>query len=313
MKLKKEYIILIAAIIIAAVCAFFGLKAIYGKKQMSKRSYAQTSFSVATKVLEEQTLHDYVITNGEIESQRQVEIYPDQAGKLVECYVSLGTQVKRGQVIAKVDPSSPGVYFALSPVISPISGSILSTPLRTGATVSKSTPITIVGDTNNLQVTANIPERYVSFLKTGLKADVKVQAYPDVVFPASITKVSPVVDKLSRTKQIILTFDHNDERINAGMFGQVILYIRDLSGTVVMDSSSLQTRGDKTYAFVVKEDGETVEQREVTLGEQVDGVYQIYSGLKVGERVVTEGVASLSEGAKIIDVNASKENKKGDE
>ncbi|MBQ7159793.1 MAG: efflux RND transporter periplasmic adaptor subunit [Treponema sp.] len=264
------------------------------------RGRGGTTFSVKTMTLEKTTLHDYVSTNGEVESQSSIEVFPDMAGRVASVEVHLGSPVKKGQIIAYVDPNEPGVRYVKNPVYAPISGSIVSSPLKVGAKVSTNTVITTIGDINNLQISASIPERYVALLKPGLSASVRLEAYPDVEFFATVTRVSPVLDKNSRAKEIILSFDKEDSRINAGMFAKVILYTMDYENEVVMPIDSLVTKDDKYYAFVVK--GDTVERREVTLGKSVNAVAQVLSGLSEGEIVVTEGQTSLSDGAKIRDI-----------
>ena len=73
-------------------------------------------------------------------------------------------------------------------------------------------------------------------------------------------------------------------------------------GAVALPSDSVVTKGDKPYLYVVKED-ETVEQREITLGQSVDGIVQVLSGIKEGERVVVEGGQVLSNGTKVRDLS----------
>ena len=257
--------------------------------------------SVKTQVLEKTTLHGYVATNGEIESQNSVSVFPDVAGKVISMNVMLGSRVSKGQIIGYIDPSSPGSYYRQSPIYAPISGSVISTPLKNGTTVSTGTAITQVGDVNNLQIRANVPERYVAVLKVGLKANISVEAYPGVVFKATVSRVSPVVDSASRTKEIVLVFDERDFRVNAGMFAKVILFTEDYSGEVTMPSDSLVQNGDKFYAYTVNADS-TVTKNEVTLGKTVDGIVQITSGLNPGEKVVVQGQTSLANGSKVQDI-----------
>ena len=152
-----------------------------------------------------------------------------------------------------------------------------------------------------MQVSANIPERFVAVLKPGLKADISVEAYPGVIFKATVTRVSPVVDTVSRTKEVLLHFDTKDERVNAGMFGKVKLFTEDYTGAVVMPKDSLVQNGDSYFAYVVNEDS-TVSKREVTLGNTVDGIVQILTGVKAGEKVVVQGQTSLGDGSKIQDI-----------
>lgn len=306
MKSQKAKIVLVLFLVLCVAIIVWAFT--FGKKTDSApkgraRGAGDTEFSVITQIVREETLHGFISANGEIESQNSVSVFPDTSGKIISTEVMLGSPVSRGQVIAYIDPSRPGERYKSSPVYAPISGSIITVPVKNGTTVSTTSAITQIGDVSNLQIAADIPERYVSFLRTGLKAHVSVEAYPDVVFEATVTRVSPVVDSTSRTKQIILHFDQRDPRINAGMFAKLTLFTRDYSGAVTMPFQSLVTYNDTFFAYVVKDDS-TVERREVTLGENVSGTVQIVSGLKEGERVVVQGQTSLSDGAKIKDISS---------
>ncbi len=295
--------IIITSLIVTCIVIVYVIIAVKssGNTSRNKRKVSQTTFSVKTQEAKITTLHDYIQANGEVEAQSSIEVFPDIGGKVVDVSVSLGSPVKKGQVIAKIDPSEPGSKYALSPVTAPISGSIVSTPLKDGTTVTTSSSITTIGEVKNLQITAEIPERYVALLKTGLSADITLEAYPGVIFTATVSRVSPVVDSSSRTKEIILTFDKDDDRINAGMFAKIILYTVNYTGTVVISEDAIVTKNDKKYAYVITADNKT-EQRELTLGNSVDGLYQVLSGVTEGEKVVIEGVSTLSNGVSVKDI-----------
>lgn len=266
------------------------------------RGAGNTIFTVRSVEAVKKTLNDYVITNGEVESQSAVEVFPSMGGKVQQINVLLGSQVKKGDVIAKIDPSEPGTKYALSPVEAPISGSIVSTPLKVGTKVTTNSAVTMIGDIDNLQISASVPERYVSELKTGLKAEITVEAYPDVIFMATVSRVSPVVDAATRTKQVIMNFDKKDSRVNAGMFAKVKLYTSKYSGKLVVPSDAIITNDDDvSYLFVVNDDY-TVSRRTVKTGKAIDGMIQVTDNLMAGERVVYEGMLSLSDGANVNDL-----------
>ncbi|MDD7610613.1 MAG: efflux RND transporter periplasmic adaptor subunit [Spirochaetales bacterium] len=262
---------------------------------------SQTVTPVRTVVANEVILQDYVMTSGDIQTQTSIEVFPSIGGTIVQMNVSLGSPVKKGDVIGYIDPSEPGSYYAKSPITCPISGSILTAPAKPGQKVQASSVITKIGDIENLQISAKIPERYVSELSVGQKAEIKLEAYPDVSFSASVVRISPVVDSATRTKEIILNFDKKDSRINAGMFAKVKLFTSAYKGTFAIGQDSIVSNSDKNYLFVVNDD-DTVSKREVTLGKNVDGYYQILSGIEFGETVVTEGMLTLYEGAKVRDI-----------
>ena len=302
--MKKSAVIVIVVLAAALGVGGYAFYSMRRTAAMRGRAPSQTVSTVRTQVAEVVTLHDYINTNGDIEAVNSVTVYPDIGGKIVSTNVTLGSPVRRGDVIARVDPSEPGSSYTLSPVLAPINGSIIKTPLKVGTKVTTSSAVTTIGDIASLQIVSKIPERYVASLRTGLKAEISLEAYPDAVFAATVTHVSPVLDVNARTKEIVLTFDENDTRINAGMFGKVKLYTLDYEGAVALPSDAVVTKGDKPYLYVVKSD-DTVEQREITLGQSVDGVVQVLSGIGEGERVVVEGGQVLSNGAKVRDISSA--------
>ena len=259
--------------------------------------------SVRTMTAKNTRLTDFVITNGEIETQTAIEVFPSIGGKVVEMKVSLGSPVKQGDIIAYIDPSEPGSYYAKSPVIAPISGSIISSPVKTGQKVSVSSVVTKIGDISNLQVTAKVPERYVADLRIGQRAEITLQAYGSEKFYAKVVRISPVVDAATRTKEIILNFEETYEKVNAGMFAKIKLYTNDYDGYPVITQDSVVNNNDEYYVFVVKEDN-TVEKRHVTLGKNIDGYYQLLEGISEGDSMVIEGMLTLFDGAKVRDVDA---------
>lgn len=266
----------------------------------------QTVTAVRTVIAKNTTLTDYVVTSGEIETQKSIEVFPSIGGRVIEVRVSLGSQVKAGDIIAYIDPSEPGVVYAKSPVVAPIDGSILTSPVKVGQKVTASQVITKIGDISNLQLTAKVPERYVSELSIGQKAEITLQAYGDEVFMASIVRISPVVDPATRTKEIILNFDKHDDKVNAGMFANVKLYTVDYSGYPAIQQDAFEENNDEYYIYIVKEDS-TVTKRHVKRGKNVSDYCQVVDGLEVGEAVVVEGMLSLYEGAKVRDISGNVE------
>lgn len=259
-------------------------------------------YAVRSADMDRQTLVSYIQTNGDVEATRSIDVYPDMGGKLVRTHVNLGSQVTKGQVIAEVDPSTPGVPYEISPVRAPLSGAITSQPLQPGTTVTTSTAVAVIGSIDDLQITADVPERYASLLQPGMKADVTLEAYPGVTFSATVTRVSPVVDSTSRTKELQFAFDEQDSRINAGMFAKIKLYTTAKENVLVVPETCVLSSLGKQYVFVVSDDGTKAVQRTVTTGMSVDGVLEVLSGLTDDDKIIIEGAQLLSDGSSIRDL-----------
>lgn len=312
---KKQWITTIIVLVLICATAFASFAII--KKAKDKKAAAAAgggwgrgaggaATAVSTVKAESSVLKDFVITNGEVETQVSVDVFPSIGGKVVQMKVSLGSSVNKGDVIAYIDPSEAGSYYVNSPVTAPISGSILTAPVKVGQKVNASSVIAKIGDISNLQITAKVPERYVAYLQEGQKAQITFQAYGDQVFEASVHRISPVVDPATRTKEIILHFDKDYPQINAGMFAKVKLFTVDYSGYPAIQQDALTENGDDYYLYIVKEDS-TVTKSKVLRGKNVDGYVQIIEGLSAGEVVVTEGMLTLYEGAKVRDISGNVE------
>ena len=257
-------------------------------------------YAVVTQKAAVAELQDSIEINGEVDVKTNVAIYPEIGGKLVSLTVEVGDRVQKGQVIATVDPSKPGYSYVMNPVKSTISGVVTQVISRVGATLTTSTGIVTVGDIDNLVIHANIPERNVGELKKNLVADLFFPAYPDVPFKAHITWISPVVDPASRSKQIELTLDKRDSRINTGMFPKIKLYTTVYDGYIVVPDDAVVTRAGQDYVFVVA--GDIARRVPVRKLITIDYSTIIAEGLSVGDSIVVDGMDVLVDGSKVNQV-----------
>ena len=214
---------------------------------------------VQVTVVKPGTIENSVVINGDVLAQNQVSIFPTVGGKLVEARVSIGDQVRRGDVVAMVDPSRPGEVYRHSPVISTISGTVIQTPYSIGDTVSAQSALYVLGDLSALRVETFIPERFVSSIKQGLGATIFFEAIPGETFLAAVDEVSPVLDPASRTLRIRLRFVDQkgkaviDPRIKAGMFATISLVTRTRTNVPVIPRNSVINTYGSWIVFIVDE------------------------------------------------------------
>jgi multidrug efflux pump subunit AcrA (membrane-fusion protein) len=259
-------------------------------------------YSVRTANAQKQTLHAYLDVNGDIVAVQQADAYPDVSGKLVSVYTSLGSYVRKGELIAEVDPSRPGTNYMNSPVYAPISGIVSKTPLSVGMTVSPNTSVTVISVNNNLEITARIPEREIAGLATGLKAEVSLQAYPGETVQATVSRVSPILDNTSRTKLINLKIDNDDSRINAGMFAHIKINTRSYPDVLTVPAEAVISNRSIDTVYVIRHDEKGLPiaaRQEVSRGVTLQGWTEIKSGLAEGEIVIVQGQQLLSGGERL--------------
>ena len=243
-------------------------------------------------------LKDYLEFGGDVSAKTQIDVMPDAMGKVVAVNVKVGDYVYKDQSIAVIDASRAGMNYAQSAVKAPISGTITAVNAVVGGVASQQLSVAKIAKTEDLKISMNVPERYVSKIQVGQKAELKFDAYPGEVFEAVITEVSPVLDATSRTMGVNLELTKRDKRIKAGMFAKVKLITDTHSNIVIVSESALVNRYGDTYVFVVAPDS-SVEKRVVKAGIRVDDKREILEGLNDGEEVVVRGQTLLEDGSKV--------------
>ena len=307
-------LVLIACTVILTVSVAFNIigssgKAPQGAKGMkgpagSDSAEIETVFSVNTEKPSIERIRESLKVNGDVVAENSVEIYPDTSGKLIKRFVSIGDYVLKGDIIAKVDPSKPGTVYEASPVESTISGTVTRLPGSIGYTVTTATSVATIGDLENLQIQVFVPEKYLSWIKSGLKGAAEFVPYPGKEFSVNIAEVSPVLDTDSRTIEVKLSFDDFDSRIiRAGMFASVRIFTRVSESALTVPSSSVLESSSGSYVYAVEEGKAVV--RFVETGLESDTKTEILSGLGGNENIIVSGQSLVEDGTSVKVIGGS--------
>jgi multidrug efflux pump subunit AcrA (membrane-fusion protein) len=266
-----------------------------------RQGAARNATVVQVITVEQGTIENSVVINGDVLARNQVAIFPTVGGKLAESRIGIGDRVGIGNVVALVDPSRPGEIYSYNPVISTISGTVLQAPYSVGDTVSAQSSLFVVGDLSVLRVETFVPERFVSSIRLGLGATVTLEALPGETFPAEIDEVSPVLDPASRTLRIKLHFidgmgmGATDPRIKAGMFATISLVTRTRANVPIIPRTSVINTYGSWIVFIVDENN-IARRRTVELGIENEKFFEVLNGISLGDRIVTAGQNFLTDG-----------------
>lgn len=243
-------------------------------------------------------IRDYIELNGDVITAGTVDVYADTAGKLTSLTIDVGSTVEKGEIIAEVDPSKPGMKFVASPVKSTISGTVVELPVNLGATISPSVPIARISKTSQRQIRTFVSEKYISKIREGLYAKLDFTAFPEYDFWAVISEISPVVDPQSRTLEVKMKLLTENDRIKPGMFAEIKIITAAKENAVKLPIDCIINRYGESFVFVVNDNGR-VEKRTVQPGIQIDNKVEIVEGLSPGEKVVYQGQTLLSDNSKV--------------
>ncbi|HVU22141.1 MAG TPA: efflux RND transporter periplasmic adaptor subunit [Rhizomicrobium sp.] len=189
---------------------------------------------------------------------------------------------------AKLSSTAPPAASARVPVVAPTDGTIIEKKVAVGDQVTEQTPLFRLANLDKVWVIANAFERDMGKLAIGQSATVRLRAYPDRTFRGKVTWVSRVVDERTRTLAVRVELDNRDRLLKPGSFARVFVSIPMQKSAVSVPAGSVQRHDNNEIVFVDAGNG-IYKLRRVTTNLRAGGDVEILSGVKAGEKVVTDG------------------------
>ncbi|MCI0453836.1 MAG: efflux RND transporter periplasmic adaptor subunit [Candidatus Dadabacteria bacterium] len=173
-------------------------------------------------------------------------------------------------------------------VRAPFPGTLVERHATLGEVIEPAAKLFILADLSTLWFIADVPEKDIPLLKTGLSVEIKVSPYPNEVFKGAITYIGDQIDPSTRTVKVRTEVDNSLGKLKPEMFATIFITTDLVSDVLAIPEEAVQTDGNKKIVFVNKGNG-GFERREVALGRQFDSFYQVVNGVKAGEKIVTKG------------------------
>lgn len=180
---------------------------------------------------------------------------------------------------------------------SELTGVIGNLNLKVGNVVEPNTTIFTVVNEKNMDITVDFPGKWLNSLKVGSPAKVIVSDLGEKEFTAKIKEINPIADPETKKFPVKVEIVNKDGILKDGMYAKVIIPTEKRAG-IVVPQESVFIRDLLSYVYKVK-DGK-VERVEVVTGAVAKPNIEIVKGnLKVGDKVVSDGIFGLSDGDEV--------------
>jgi multidrug efflux system membrane fusion protein len=110
--------------------------------------------------------------------------------------------------------------------------------------------------------------------------------------------IDNAIDTSTQTVQLKATFDNANGRLWAGQFTATSLHLFDEDGALVVPTQAIVNGQRGTYVYVVDQ-ADTARQRGVVVERMESGLAVVASGIRDGDRVVTDGQSRLTPDAPV--------------
>ena len=177
-------------------------------------------------------------------------------------------------------------------------GNLVASP--DGAT----TPLVTLNQMTPIYVTFSIPEYQIpqvqkAYRKNELQVLAAYDDFTGETFSGKLFMLDNAVDQQTGMIKLRAIFENDERQLWPGQFVRARLILSTMPDAVIIPFSAVQMTLSDPIVFIAKDDN-TVEQRTVKLGQR-DGENVIaLSGVKGGEKIITDGQINLYPGAKIF-------------
>jgi multidrug efflux pump subunit AcrA (membrane-fusion protein) len=271
--------------------------------QSKKEVASEDVFYVQTQKVKRKDLKNEIIIAGIFKAMDEVVIYPRTNGKLIKNLVKEGDRVKKDDPVALIKKDEVGVVYEPAPVYSTLDGYIGRVYQDVGADVNPQTPIVLVVNQDYIRLQADIPEKYLGSITLGQKIYVKVEAYPNKIFWGKIDKISPVVDKVSRTFLVEAVFDNKENILKSGMTAETHIILSEAKNALSIPISAVVYRDNKPYAYIADREKNIAIEKQVVLGLKNTDCIEV-KNLKEGSEIIVVGLYGIKDKAKIKILNS---------
>jgi membrane fusion protein (multidrug efflux system) len=226
---------------------------------------------------------------------------------------------------AKASLASAQETLSFCYIKSPASGVIGNIPFKVGTLVSASTQqaLTTVSDISSMEVYFSMTEKDIlSMTKTSGSTQEALKEFPAVKLQLAdgttyneegrVTKMSGVIDAATGSVQLIADFTNPQRLLKSGGSGAIIIP-RSNKSAIVIPQTVVSEVQNKKFVYLLGKDNK-VKYSEITVEPQTDGNnYVVTSGLKVGDKYVTNGITKLNDGMEIVPITPKRYQEKIDE
>jgi len=168
---------------------------------------------------------------------------------------------------------------------SPASGYVSEKDVVMGHKIMPGEVLLTISDLSVVWAEADIYESDLRFIRVGMPVSLTLPYWPGKHFPGRISFLNPFLDPVTRTLKARLEVPNPELLLKPEMFGDMTLSY-DLGERLTVPTSAVMRTGRRNLVFVWTSEAELT-PAEVVLGERSGEFYEVISGLKAGDRVVT--------------------------
>ncbi|MCP1268724.1 efflux RND transporter periplasmic adaptor subunit [Aeromonas hydrophila] len=209
-----------------------------------------------------------------------------------------GQEATVAQAQARADAAK--YELSLRTLLAPFDGSVSLIDLSEGALVNSGDTLLHLDELAKLRLDLAVPERYLSLLRPGMAVTATSSAWPDQSFRGVLETLDSRVSNDTQNIKARVIIPNPDGQLRPGMLLNVELSLPPQKMTLI-PAQSVEYAGEQRFVYRLEANGK-VKRVPVVLGDTHGEEVWVTEGLKVGDRIVVEGLVNLRDGVSVHDL-----------
>lgn len=182
-------------------------------------------------------------------------------------------------------------------VRAPFNAFVKERQVTVGQYVRPNTPLMTLVKTDPIRLRLEVPERMAPWIRNGQIAEVSVEAFADRKFQGKVWRIAPTVDQSKRTFVVEALISNPDGQLKPGSYARARVPTDKNEKVMVVPAKAVNYVLGSNKTYVVN--GNTIDAREVKLGDRIEQQVEILEGVQEGDLVATTQLARLDTGSKV--------------
>ncbi|EIS3743305.1 efflux transporter periplasmic adaptor subunit [Aeromonas hydrophila] len=209
-----------------------------------------------------------------------------------------GQEATVAQAQARADAAK--YELSLRTLLAPFDGSVSLIDLSEGALVNSGDTLLHLDELAKLRLDLAVPERYLSLLRPGMAVTATSSAWPEQSFRGVLETLDSRVSNDTQNIKARVIIPNPDGQLRPGMLLNVELSLPPQKMTLI-PAQSVEYAGEQRFVYRLEPNGK-VKRVPVVLGDTHGEEVWVTEGLKVGDRIVVEGLVNLRDGVSVHDL-----------
>ena len=150
---------------------------------------------------------------------------------------------------------------------------------------SPPTNLLVGGKGQSVWVYAQVYEYEIGWIKVGQEVEINTPAYPGRVFHGRLKSIDPNLSAETRSLRVRIETPNPEGLLKLEMYANALIHA-DLGIKLALPEAALFNTGERQVVFIDLGDGR-IEPRDVRVGQEARGYYEVLSGVREAESVVT--------------------------